>query len=428
MLHAHKPANITIFIEKQQFIRKFKCEYKNNLEFSIFVAIFALRNFRNDKYAMTMTPNNPFLISGYHSPLYFCDRERETDAILNALSNGRNITLIAPRRMGKTGLIHHAFHRLNEEQPQTVTLYMDIFSTQNLGDFVRLLAGTVLGQLDSVPQKALNRIGRFIRSCRPVVLFDEITGMPKVSVDVAAKDEDATLREIFDYLASAESRCCIAIDEFQQIAEYPEKGVEALLRSYIQFLPNVNFIFAGSKQHVMQEMFMSSKRPFYQSTQLLMLGAVEIERYCHFAQSFFGNRNRTLPSEIFDFIYTEFEGHTWYIQNILNRVYGYDTAEVDRELVEYAVSQIIAESEYLYADLLKAYSAGNVRLLKAIAREGCVKEILSGEFIARHRLKASSSVSSSLKKLIDNELIYKTDNGYIIYDRFMGEWLRRQPF
>lgn len=51
-----------------------------------------------------MKPNNPFLISGYYSPEFFCDREQETGTILDALHNGRNVALIAPRRMGKTGL------------------------------------------------------------------------------------------------------------------------------------------------------------------------------------------------------------------------------------------------------------------------------------------------------------------------------------
>ena len=104
-----------------------------------------------------MRPNNPFLVSGYYSPEFFCDREQETGTILDALHNGRNVTLIAPRRMGKTGLVRHAFYRLKEEQPDIVTFYLDIYSTQSLGDFVRLFASTVLGQLDSVPQKALSR-------------------------------------------------------------------------------------------------------------------------------------------------------------------------------------------------------------------------------------------------------------------------------
>ena len=374
-----------------------------------------------------MKPNNPFLIAGYHSPEFFCDREAETATILGALQNERNVTLIAPRRMGKTGLIRHAFYHLKEYEEETVTLYMDIYSTQSLGDFVRLFANTVLGKLDTAPQKALSRIGRFIRSCRPVFTLDELTGVPKVTIDVASTEEESTLKEIFDYLGSSEKRCYIAIDEFQQIAEYPEKGVEALLRSYIQFLPNVNFIFAGSKQHLMQEMFTSSKRPFYQSTQLLTIGSIDRDEYARFAMAHFAKRNLQLPLEVFNAVYEKFDGHTWYIQSLLNRLYGYNR-NVDMESVAYATEQIVAELSYSYADLLKAYSAGHVRLLKAIANEGCVKEVLAGDFISRHKLRAASSVSASLKKMLDNELVYRTADGYIIYDRFMGVWLRSQVF
>lgn len=374
-----------------------------------------------------MKPSNPFLITGYHSPEYFCDREAETATLLSALHNGRNVTLIAPRRMGKTGLIHHAFYRMREQEPDIVTLYMDIYATQSLGDFVRLLAGTVLGKLDTLPQKAMSRIGQFIRSCRPVFTLDEWTGTPKVTIDIAPTAEESTLKEIFDYLGSSEKQCYIAIDEFQQIAEYPEKGIEALLRSYIQFLPNVRFIFAGSKQHVMQEMFTSSKRPFYQSTQLLTLGPIDPDAYAGFAIRHFAAHGTRLPREVFDAIYNDYGGHTWHIQCLLNRLYGYGR-DVDAELVAYATREIIQEQSYSYTDLLRTYSAGTNALLKAIAREGCVKEVMAGDFISCHRLRAASSVSSSLKKLLNNELIYQTPDGYIVYDRFMGQWLRQQGF
>ena len=374
-----------------------------------------------------MKPNNPFLISGYYSPEFFCDREQETKTILDALHNGRNVTLIAPRRMGKTGLIRHAFYRLKEQLPDIVTFYLDIYSTQSLGDFVRLFASTVLGQLDSAPQKALSRIGQFVRSCRPVFTFDELTSVPKVRIDVAPAEEGNTLKEIFEYLGSSEKRCYVAIDEFQQITEYPENGVEALLRSHIQFLPNVNFIFAGSKQHLMQEMFTSSKRPFYQSTQPLTIGSIQEDEYASFATGHFAKRNAKLPQDVFNSIYEKYKGHTWYVQCLLNRLYGYNR-DVDMELVSYATEQILSEYSYTYADLLKAYTPGQVRLLKAIAKEGSVKEVLSGDFISAYRLRAASSVSAALKKLQESELVYQTANGYMVYDRFMDEWLRRQVF
>lgn len=372
-----------------------------------------------------MRTNNPFLISGYHSPEFFCDRKNETKTIISALHNGRNVTLIAPRRMGKTGLIHHSFYNIKEENAEIITLYMDILSTQNLGDFVKLFAETVLGKLDSVPQKALSRIGKFIRSIRPVFTFDELTGLPQTSIDITSANEESTLKEVFNYLASSEKRCYIAIDEFQQITDYPEKGVEALLRSYIQFLPNVNFIFAGSKKHIMQKMFTSSTRPFYQSTQILNIGEIERREYANFAIENFAKKNLKISEDTFNAMYDRFEGHTWYIQNLLNRLYAYGE-EVNLESVEFAINQVVSEYSYSYVDLLNSLTASNVRLIEAIASEECVKEIYAGEFISKYKLTGASSVSASLTKLEENEIVYKSENGYIIYDRFMSEWLRKR--
>ena len=370
-----------------------------------------------------MKPNNPFLITGYHTPEYFCDRKQETETMVSALDNGRNLTLIAPRRIGKTGLIKNVFYLLKEKKAEIVTLYMDIYSTQNLADFVGLFANTVLGTLDSAPQKAMKRIGQFIKSIRPVATFDQFTGMPKITVDITAADTDSTLRELFEYLQSSEKRCYIAIDEFQQLTEYPEKGVEALLRSYIQFTPNVNFIFSGSKQHIMQDMFFSAKRPFYQSTQLLSIDSIERDEYYRFAAEFFVHKECELDRETFDYIYNRFEGHTWYVQAILNRLYSYREGP-SVQLTDSAVAEIVAESVTAYESLLTAYSISSVKLLKAIAKEGCVKEINSGWFISKYGLKATSSVNTSLKKLINKELVYKSPSGYIVYDRFMAIWLR----
>ncbi len=287
------------------------------------------------------------------------------------------------------------FFQLKEQEPDIVTLYMDVYSTQNLSDFIQLFASSVLGKLDSAPQKAMNRINRFIRSCRPLFTLDELTGTPQITIDVAPANEQTTLGEIFDYLRSSEKRCYIAIDEFQQIAEYPENGVEALLRSRIQFLNNVNFIFSGSKQHVMQEMFFSAKRPFYQSTQIISIDRIDQETYFRFAANFFTKQGRGLDKGTFSYLYNQFEGHTWYIQAILNRLYSYKQS-IDTRLIDYAVSAIVSESEYAYEILLAGYSSNNVKLLKAIAKEKRVKEINAGSFIAKYKLKAASSINTAI--------------------------------
>ena len=68
--------------------------------------------------------NNSFVIYGYKGAEYFCDRQKETESITRALHNERNVALISPRRIGKTGLIHHAFAQIAQTQPDIRCFYM----------------------------------------------------------------------------------------------------------------------------------------------------------------------------------------------------------------------------------------------------------------------------------------------------------------
>ncbi|MCQ2238033.1 MAG: hypothetical protein MJZ73_02215 [Bacteroidaceae bacterium] len=62
-------------------------------------------------------------------------------------------------------------------------------------------------------------------------------------------------------------------------------------------------------------------------------------------------------------------------------------------------------------------------LLQAIAKEGVVPAINSGSFIRKYALKGSSSVNKSLGYLLDKELVYRSSNGYMVYNRYFGIWL-----
>jgi AAA+ ATPase superfamily predicted ATPase len=368
-------------------------------------------------------PYNPFLVTGYYSPEYFCDRKTETAKIISALENDRNISLISPRRFGKTGLIHHVFYNISQKKKNAVCIYFDIYSTQNLNDFVKIFAESVLGKVEGSVEKTMKKFAAVFKSFRPVLSYDALSGAPELSVKIEPETAGQSLQEIFAYLKQRDKRCYIAIDEFQQVAEYKEKGVEALLRSYIQFLPNVKFIFSGSRQHLMSEIFLSAKRPFYQSTQIMPLATIDKNNYFKFANAHFQNNNYLITEECFNIVYSLFEGHTWYVQAVLNRLFEYRENINSPALVYYAMRELLDENTYGYQELLNAYSDVQVNLLKAIANEKLVAQIHSGDFITKYRLKNTSSVSRAFKKLTDNELVYKSEKGYIIYDRFLGLWL-----
>jgi hypothetical protein len=369
---------------------------------------------------------NPFLVIGYHDPFYFCDREAESKKIISALLNDRNISLISMRRMGKTGLIHHVFYQICEKDKNIPCFYLDIFSTQNLHDFVTALGKAVIGKLDGDTEKVIKRISAFFKSFRPSLTFDPVTGTPNLSLDIQPEQTEQSLQEIFDYLKQSNKKIYIAIDEFQQITEYPEKGVEALLRSHIQFLPNVKFIFSGSKKHLMDAIFSSANRPFYQSTQKVGLREIPIDTYRKFATNLFYLHRKTLDPAVFDYIYSELSGHTWYIQIILNQLFALSQNNYSVQDVAEIINEILEEEDTTFKTYCEMITKGQLQLLKAIAIEKMVSKPFDAGFLRKHQLTAPSSVKLALKSLIDKTLLLKDEAGnYFIYDRFFSLWLRK---
>ena len=89
-----------------------------------------------------MKQKNPFLTAGYAGEEYFCDRKKETSRLIAAFENDRNVTLIAPRRYGKTGLIKNALAKMPSEFSG---IYLDIFSVEDLATFASMFASAVVG-------------------------------------------------------------------------------------------------------------------------------------------------------------------------------------------------------------------------------------------------------------------------------------------
>ena len=371
-----------------------------------------------------MKHTNPFVVRGYRSPEYFCDRKRETTALVSALENERNVTLLAPRRYGKTGLIRNAFHHFPEDW---TAIYADVYSTANLREFTQTLANAVVGSLDTAAEKAVSAVGRFFRSVCPTMTPND-TGGVTFSFSVDSQNAESTLKGVFDYIASKDRRIVVAIDEFQQILTYPEKGTEALLRSHVQFLDNATFIFAGSRHHLLGEMFTSPRHPFYQSTDILSLDVIPCERYSAFAESFFREAGRPFSPAAFATLWRRFDGVTWYLQNALNRIWGEGGGlETDADVAA-AVDRLVEERALTFHDLLAAQSGVGRVLLAAIAREGKVAEITSSAFLRKHGLSAPSSVRTALSTLLERDLVYPSASGYIVYDYLFAEYLCRNSF
>ena len=373
---------------------------------------------------------NPFIIKGYSAKDLFCDREKELEELLQNIYNGVDMTLISIRRMGKTGLIMRTFTELEETLSDRIAIYVDIYSSRCLSDFVKLLAEAILKKF---PEKT--PIGKqfleLLKSLRPLITYDAITGEPQVSITYqTAVEKEYTLKGLLDFLEKQACRIVVALDEFQQITEYPENNIEALLRTYIQQMKNVSFIFCGSKRALMMEMFGNAKRPFYASTHKMYLDKIASEPYRDFIKRLFNERAVGIDEEAITYILDWTERYTFYTQSLCHAVFDQGQKHVTVESVKQACLSVLDQNEPVFLQYREFLTPAQWNFLIAVAKERSVAQITSQRFISTYRIGTPANARRILNALIDKELILavpdKQQTAYTVYDLFFSRWLERE--
>ena len=372
---------------------------------------------------------NPFVIKSYESKELFCDREEELQLMLRNCVNNTDMTLISQRRMGKTGLILRLFDELSESQQEIHTIYLDIFASRSIDDFIKLLAEATMKSFQ--PKTSIgDKLMTFIKSLRPQLSFDNITGDPQLQITYqTAHEKEYTLRGLFEFLDNQDEHIVIAIDEFQQIRDYPEKNMEALLRTYIQQTHHLTFIFCGSKKHLMADIFSNEKKPFYNSTAFVSLDKISEVSYSTFIRKLMNERGRNITDEAIQFILEWTRRHTYYTQQLCHTVYANGSTDITIDDVKQACQQLMKQGEAVFLQYRQMLTDKQWNYLIAVAKEGCVQQITASKFLKRHNIGTPSSsrrlAESLCEKGLLNDDITLEGTTYSVGDVFLSRWMER---
>ena len=337
------------------------------------------------------------------------------------------MTLISSRRLGKSALIYRLFEDLECEN--YVCIYTDIYACTNLKDLTETLALSIFNKF---PQK--RGIGRrfldFLKNLRPIITYDALNGQPEIHFDFAQpKEYEHTLRSLLQFLDNQETRVVLAIDEFQQVADFPEKNIEAFLRTMIQTLKQTLFIFSGSKKRMMLEMFNTANRPFFSITQIMGLDEIPNDKYKAFIREKFAERNRHIDDEAIDFILSWTLSHTYYTQIICNDVFATGKKKITIETVKQICDEQLSIQQTTNMQYRSLLSPIQWNLMIAIAKEGLLIEPQSKDFLQKYKIGGASSVRKALNALLDKEMVYSIETtgktAYRVYNVFLLRWLER---
>ncbi len=218
------------------------------------------------------------------------------------------------------------------------------------------------------------------------------------------------------------------IDEFQQILSYPEKNTEALLRTQMQDLRQTTFIYCGSNQKMMHQLFNSAKRPFFASCTNIHLDFIEKKKYEIFIKKLFKKHQRGISKEALEFICNWTSLHTFYTQYFCNTLFARHRQKVDLDEVHITALEILKLGETTFYQYRNLLTSGQWNLLKAIAKKERLYHPHAIEFISEHKLGTPSKVSRGLDALLTKDMIYYNTAiekpYYEVYNKFLMRWLQ----
>lgn len=369
-------------------------------------------------------PANPFIISGYHSPEYFCDRQEESQWLLEQFENERNVVLYSWRRIGKTALIKHLFYYL-EQNKKAETIFVDLLGSINVSEANSRIAQAIVSRFGNV-QKGLGAgLVALLGSVGASIGLDPYNGTPKISFKLLPSESvPVSLAVMGDFLSKRKKPIIICIDEFQQVINYQETNAEAIFRQWSQQFPMVRFIFAGSHRQMMISMFSEKSRPFYRSVQMKVLDKLDEETYAKFIQHFFKKSGKQINKPLIDKVFAWTRLQTYYVQLICNKLFA-KKAPYDDVLLEEIFTEILQQEIPLFASYQKLLTQFQWKLLIAVAKEENLINPLAKDFISKYALGSASSVSTALKSLVNKEFIIFNEDYYTMHDTLLMRWLQQ---
>ena len=353
---------------------------------------------------------NPFKFGTLVDNEYFTDRVMEQQHISSMLDSPNHIVLISPRRFGKSSLVKRVvrqsgrpFISLNMQQ---VTCVEDLA--------VMILKGVFKFH----PWEKLKHIlanFRVIPTISTTPLGDnvEIGFQPTSNVSALLEDSLSLVERVSD----TSNRMIVVFDEFQEIIEV-EKGIDRKLRTIMQEQQNVNYIFLGSEESMMTDIFERKKSPFYHFGMLMRLKKIPYEDF----HTYITERLRPVISsditQIADEILAFTKCHPYYTQQLASMIWelAHYRNQPTETLIESAITQITETHDLNFERIWMSLNNTDKRIIRMLSK---------GEKPYEQKALPTSTTYSSIKKLMKKGFLIKEEN-YELEDPFFKQWINKQ--
>lgn len=364
---------------------------------------------------------NPFSYGTVVTNENFCGREDLIFQIQEAVESAQNLVLQGERRIGKTSVVCESLRRMKKYR----ILHVNLMEVKTADDVCKqLLRGLLsLEQKGSRFERTLKKLAHL----RPVLSFNSITGDPSISFDGSVLLSPDSLPEVLGLIAQAHDQKPLAVflDEFQDILKTEDpRAIQAQMRGAIQHQTEVPYIYAGSIRNLMDEIFHGQDSPFFKSAMALDVGPLDDDILTSFIVGKFGAGRRKADKAVVLRILELTERITGDVQQLCSVLWSNTEPgeAIDETHVVEAVKTIFSREQKSYELIINRLSAGNLRVLKALAIMGGEK-VTSAKFVSKASVSNASAITQALKRMSQYKIVFHDGKQWRFTNPFFKVWM-----
>ncbi len=358
----------------------------------------------------------------------FTDRKEETNRLKMNFLYGVNTILISPRRMGKTSLVEKVCSLVESDTLKIAKI--DAFGCRSENDFINAFATAVVRATSSKWEEWMENAKTFLSRFIPKISIgqDPLTDFSIALEYNRANTVTEDILQLPETIAKQKGiKIVICIDEFQQIADFPDSiTFQKKLRSVWQLQSNVSYCLYGSKKHMMEKMFQSQSHPFYRFGDLFYLDKISETDWVEYICDRFRVTGKEISRELASEICTVTDRYSSYVQQLAWLVWLRTDKHATKEDVEFGIDRMLDACEPLFIQQTESLSAYQMNFLRALAN-GVNTGFTRSEILDTYQLGTAANISRLKKALTEKDLIMMTAPKKLeISDPILALWLKRR--
>ncbi len=377
---------------------------------------------------MTNENEAPFVFGVRVEGNTFTDRKEETNRLKMNFLYGVNTILISPRRMGKTSLVEKVCSLVESDTLKIAKI--DAFGCRSENDFINAFATAVVRATSSKWEEWMENAKTFLSRFIPKISIgqDPLTDFSIALEYNRANTVTEDILQLPETIAKQKGiKIVICIDEFQQIADFPDSiTFQKKLRSVWQLQSNVSYCLYGSKKHMMEKMFQSQSHPFYRFGDLFYLDKISETDWVEYICERFRVTGKEISRELASEICTVTDRYSSYVQQLAWLVWLRTDKHATKEDVEFGIDRMLDACEPLFIQQTESLSAYQMNFLRALAN-GVHTGFTRSEILDTYQLGTAANISRLKKALTEKDLIMMTAPKKLeISDPILALWLKRR--